>query len=108
MLKYPILALLRFYKLAISPLLPQACRFTPTCSVYMAEAVRRFGAIRGVWLGVKRLARCHPLGGAGHDPVPDRPPSSVQRPALSGDAAPATTREAPSSPTTEPLPSPER
>jgi len=70
MLKYPVLALLRLYKLAISPLLPQACRYTPTCSVYMAEAVGRFGAVRGVWLGLKRLARCHPLGGSGHDPVP--------------------------------------
>jgi putative membrane protein insertion efficiency factor len=57
------------YKLAISPLLPSACRFHPTCSEYMREAVLRYGAAQGVWLGLKRLARCHPLCAGGVDPV---------------------------------------
>ncbi len=62
--------LLRFYKLAISPLLPSACRFHPTCSDYTREAVERHGAARGMWLGAKRLARCHPFHPGGVDPVP--------------------------------------
>ncbi|MGA2434968.1 MAG: membrane protein insertion efficiency factor YidD [Bryobacteraceae bacterium] len=61
--------LLRFYKRAISPLLPSACRFYPTCSEYMIEAVRKYGAARGVWMGLKRLARCHPFDAGGFDPV---------------------------------------
>jgi hypothetical protein len=65
-----ILLLLAAYKRAISPLLPSACRFHPTCSEYMAEAVARHGAARGVWLGLRRLGRCHPLNGGGLDPVP--------------------------------------
>lgn len=65
-----LIALLRLYKLALSPLLPAACRFHPTCSEYMAEAVRRHGAGRGVWLGLRRLARCHPFQPGGFDPVP--------------------------------------
>jgi putative membrane protein insertion efficiency factor len=64
-----ILALLRFYKVAISPLLPSACRFTPTCSEYMRDAVARYGAARGAWLGFKRLLRCHPFHAGGFDPV---------------------------------------
>jgi putative membrane protein insertion efficiency factor len=64
-----ILALLSGYKRWLSPLLPQACRFYPTCSEYMAEAVRRYGALRGVWLGLKRLVRCHPFTAGGLDPV---------------------------------------
>jgi putative membrane protein insertion efficiency factor len=64
-----VLALLAAYKRWISPLLPSACRFHPTCSEYMAEAVRRHGAGRGLWMGVKRLARCHPLATGGLDPV---------------------------------------
>jgi putative membrane protein insertion efficiency factor len=67
-----ILVMIRFYQLAISPRLPPACRFTPSCSTYGAEAVGRFGAIRGSWLTIKRLSRCHPLGGKGYDPVPQR------------------------------------
>jgi putative membrane protein insertion efficiency factor len=62
--------LLRVYKLGISPLLPHACRFTPTCSDYCREAIERHGAARGLWLGARRLLRCHPLGGKGFDPVP--------------------------------------
>lgn len=64
-----VLALLRFYKVAISPWLPSACRFRPTCSEYMMDAVSRYGAIRGVWLGLKRLGRCHPFHQGGYDPV---------------------------------------
>jgi len=64
-----VLALLAAYKLWISPLLPSACRYHPTCSEYMAEAVRRHGAGRGLWMGLKRLARCHPLATGGLDPV---------------------------------------
>ncbi|MBP1620871.1 MAG: hypothetical protein H6Q02_1638 [Acidobacteria bacterium] len=66
------MAALRGYKRFVSPLLPPACRFEPTCSEYMLEAVRRHGVARGGWLGVRRLARCHPWNRGGYDPVPDR------------------------------------
>jgi uncharacterized protein len=65
-----LLGLLRGYQLLVSPLLPSACRYHPTCSHYAAEAVVRFGAARGAWLALKRLGRCHPWGGQGYDPVP--------------------------------------
>jgi hypothetical protein len=65
-----ILTLLWVYQRGVSPLLPSACRFHPTCSEYMAEAVQRYGAGRGVWMGLRRLARCHPLNAGGLDPVP--------------------------------------
>ncbi|HBY64765.1 MAG TPA: membrane protein insertion efficiency factor YidD [Solibacterales bacterium] len=65
-----VLGALRFYKHAVSPLLPPACRFLPTCSEYMAEAVERHGAARGVWMGLRRLGRCHPFHRGGFDPVP--------------------------------------
>ena len=65
-----LLGLLRGYKRFLSPLLPPACRFEPTCSVYAMEAVSRYGAARGSWLAVRRLARCHPLNPGGWDPVP--------------------------------------
>jgi uncharacterized protein len=61
---------LRLYKLALSPLLPSACGFAPTCSEYMREAVERYGAAKGVWLGLRRLLRCHPFHAGGYDPVP--------------------------------------
>jgi len=62
--------LLRGYKLVISPLLPSACRFYPTCSQYMSEAIETHGIAKGVWLGLKRLGRCHPFHAGGSDPVP--------------------------------------
>jgi len=60
---------LRGYQVAISPLLPSACRFYPTCSEYMRQAVEKHGAARGVWMGMKRLMKCHPFHGGGVDPV---------------------------------------
>ena len=61
---------IRFYQLAISPHFPSACRYTPTCSQYAIEAIRKHGPLKGLWLGVKRICRCHPWGGSGYDPVP--------------------------------------
>ncbi|TVR98370.1 MAG: membrane protein insertion efficiency factor YidD [Rhodospirillales bacterium] len=58
------------YRYLLSPVLPAVCRFQPTCSAYALEAIDRFGAIRGSWLALRRLGRCHPWGGSGHDPVP--------------------------------------
>ena len=61
---------IRFYQLFISPVLPPACRFYPTCSAYALEAIMTHGVLRGGWLALRRLARCHPWGGSGYDPVP--------------------------------------
>jgi len=68
-MKLVAIFLLRGYKLAISPLLPQACRFTPTCSQYAAEAIGKYGFWKGLALGLKRLSRCHPFSEGGYDPV---------------------------------------
>ena len=65
------LALIRIYQIVLSPLFPSACRFQPTCSVYTYEAIEKHGAIKGSWLGAKRLARCGPWTKGGYDPVPD-------------------------------------
>lgn len=67
--KLVTLQLLRAYKWAISPMLPAACRYVPTCSEYATEAVERYGAVRGGWMAMKRLLRCHPFAGSGYDPV---------------------------------------
>jgi uncharacterized protein len=67
----------RLYQLLVSPLLPPSCRFLPSCSEYAAEAIQRHGALRGVGLALYRLARCHPWGGSGYDPVPQ--PGAVER-----------------------------
>jgi uncharacterized protein len=67
--KSVLLFSLRFYKAVISPFLPPACRFTPTCSEYAYDAVRKYGALRGVWMGARRLSRCHPFHAGGYDPV---------------------------------------
>ena len=65
-----MIALLRFYKRFLSPLLPAACRYSPTCSQYMREAVEKHGVTRGAWMGIKRLGRCHPFHPGGVDLVP--------------------------------------
>ncbi|MBV8898417.1 MAG: membrane protein insertion efficiency factor YidD [Acidobacteriaceae bacterium] len=64
-----IIGALRGYKLLISPLLPSACRYYPTCSEYMLEAVAKHGVLKGIWMGLKRLGRCHPFHAGGYDPV---------------------------------------
>lgn len=64
--------LIRCYQLFISPVVGPSCRYLPTCSDYAAEAIERHGALAGTWLALRRLARCHPWGGSGYDPVPDR------------------------------------
>jgi putative membrane protein insertion efficiency factor len=69
-LRAAALFLLRFYKRFLSPLLPPMCRFEPTCSVYMMQAIEKYGFARGAWLGLKRLGHCHPLNPGGWDPVP--------------------------------------
>ncbi|MCR9084273.1 MAG: membrane protein insertion efficiency factor YidD, partial [Cyclobacteriaceae bacterium] len=58
------------YQYTISPLFPSSCRYTPTCSQYTKEAILKHGPLKGGWLGIKRISRCHPWGGQGHDPVP--------------------------------------
>lgn len=70
LLSAPLLGLIWLYRHGISPFTPPSCRYTPTCSQYAAEAVRRYGPFKGGWLALKRLARCHPWGGSGYDPVP--------------------------------------
>jgi len=67
----PLRVLIRTYQWGIAPVLAPRCRFLPSCSNYALEAIERHGAIRGAWLTVRRMARCHPWGGHGYDPVPD-------------------------------------
>lgn len=71
-ISFVLILLVKFYQYAISPFLPNSCRYTPTCSQYMIEAIKKYGFIKGGWLGLKRLSSCHPWGGHGHDPVPKR------------------------------------
>ena len=70
LLRWIALCAIRLYRWMVSPLLPPACRFEPSCSRYAEQAVGRYGILRGGWLAVRRIGRCHPLGGSGLDPVP--------------------------------------
>lgn len=64
------IVVVKFYQIVISPFFPSSCRFTPTCSAYSIEALKKYGFVKGLWLTIKRLLRCHPWGGHGFDPVP--------------------------------------
>jgi hypothetical protein len=68
-MKLVLVSLLDFYKAAVSPLLPPSCRFVPTCSEYAREAIEKYGAMRGTWMGALRILRCHPFHPGGYDPV---------------------------------------
>ena len=68
----------RFYRLVLSPWLGSNCRFTPTCSSYALDALERHGALRGGWLAIRRILRCHPWGGAGHAPLPPKTGGDAQ------------------------------
>ncbi len=67
---YFLIFLIRIYQYTLSPYLGRACRYTPSCSVYSVEAIKKHGAIKGGWLAAKRVGSCHPWGGSGYDPVP--------------------------------------
>lgn len=71
-LSAPLVFLVRIYQLLISPLFPPTCRYTPTCSAYMIEALKTHGPFKGTWIGFKRITSCRPGGGHGYDPVPKR------------------------------------
>jgi len=69
-LSLPFIALIKLYQWIISPILGPKCRFTPSCSHYAIQALKKHGLVKGLWLAMKRISRCHPWGGSGYDPVP--------------------------------------
>ena len=69
---FPIVVIVKIYQWIISPITPQSCRYSPTCSNYMLEALKIWGPIKGTYLGLKRISSCHPCGGGGYDPVPEK------------------------------------
>ena len=69
---FPFVVLVRFYQVAISPYTPASCRYDPTCSHYTVEALQKHGLFQGGWLAIKRISSCHPWGGQGYDPVPEK------------------------------------
>ena len=71
-ISFPVLVLIKFYQWCISPLTPGSCRFSPTCSHYSYKAIKEWGVLKGGWLSLKRISKCHPWGGQGYDPVPER------------------------------------
>ncbi|MBE7325953.1 membrane protein insertion efficiency factor YidD [Nocardioides sp. Y6] len=77
-MKYLLIGLLKLYRTFISPLYGQVCRYHPTCSAYALDAVSEYGSIKGSWLALRRLLRCHPWAAGGYDPVPPRPGPSRQ------------------------------
>lgn len=79
MLSAVLRGVIRAYQLLVSPLLPPSCRYLPSCSDYAAEAIATHGALYGSWLALRRLARCHPWGGSGYDPVPRRADPALHR-----------------------------
>ena len=83
-----VLFWIRAYQAGVSPILPAACRFTPTCSEYARQAVESHGAARGAWLAAKRIARCHPFGGRGYDPVPEADHQAADSAWTTGDRLP--------------------
>lgn len=78
MLRWLLILPIRFYQYAISPLIGPRCRFQPTCSHYAVEAIQEWGILKGTWLAIKRITKCHPWGPWGYDPVPKRKPSGDQ------------------------------
>jgi putative membrane protein insertion efficiency factor len=72
LLSWPFILLVIIYQKLISPLFPPTCRFTPTCSTYFIQALKEWGILKGTYLGIKRILRCNPYGGCGHDPVPKK------------------------------------
>ena len=79
-MRYVLIHLLRAYRFAISPLYGQVCRYHPTCSEYALEAITRHGSVRGTWLALRRIGRCHPWALGGYDPVPGAPSTSAGAP----------------------------
>ena len=69
-LNYFLIVPIKLYQILLSPLIGPSCRFSPTCSNYAIEAINKHGPIKGFWLAIKRISKCHPWGGSGHDPVP--------------------------------------
>jgi uncharacterized protein len=78
-MKLILIGLIKGYRLLISPLTPPTCRFQPTCSQYAIEAIAQFGTLKGSWLAVRRITRCHPLHPGGYDPVPPKPEEIPKR-----------------------------
>ena len=79
MIKKILLGLISGYRYAISPYLGNHCRFYPSCSTYTQEAIEQYGVLTGLWLGLKRILRCHPFTAGGYDPVPKQPDSSLNQ-----------------------------
>jgi uncharacterized protein len=78
-MKHFFILLLKFYRYGISPYFPDACRFTPTCSQYGMEALHKYGVLKGGWMTIRRMSKCHPWGGSGYDPVAPQPPKEEKQ-----------------------------